>query len=525
MRDLFLNAKMIIKKYKWWTALISVIVFISAFVLFSGKKNNETKDIVVEKRNIIEEVSVTGNVKAISDLDLSFESSGQVSTVLVSVGDKVDQGQYLASLSNADLVASLEQAKAGLKIAEANLSALINGSTNEEIAVNESQVEKAKSDLLNEQTDLINSIRDAYTKSDDAIRYYVDPMFDAPRTTNPSLLFQTDSELQIKIIDSRIAIEKLLSTLNSSVININSSNVDSVFGLANNTLLNIQMFLRDLAFAVNKLNPTPLINQTTINTWKTNISTSRSNIDLSMSALTSAKNQYESASATLKISTSQLNLIKAGATADELDVQKATVEQAKANVDAAKAKLSKSIIVSPISGVITKVDAKIGQIMQAGVIAISVISYGQYEVESFVPEADIAKVKIGDKARTTLDAYGSDILFETEVVKIDPGETVIENVPTYKVTLKFASSTDSRIKSGMTANLDILTGQKKNVIAVPSRSVYSVGFEKFVKLIDGINPGTTKEVNVETGMRGVDGYIEIISGLKEGDKILASPNM
>ena len=182
------------------------------------------------------------------------------------------------------------------------------------------------------------------------------------------------------------------------------------------------------------------------------------------------------------------------------------------------------MIFSPISGVITNVDAKVGQTMQSGITAISVISYGEYEVESYVPEADIAKIKIGNIATTTLDAYGSDTFFETSVVKIDPGETVIENVPTYKVTLKFASSSDNRIKSGMTANLDISTAQKSGVIAVPSRAIYSVDSIKYVQLIDS-NNNKTIETKITIGLRSIDGYVEVVSGLKEGDIILSSPNL
>ena len=52
-----------------------------------------------------------------------------------------------------------------------------------------------------------------------------------------------------------------------------------------------------------------------------------------------------------------------------------------------------------------------------------------------MPEADIAKVAIGDLASSTLDAYGSYVDFPAQVTMIDPAETVIEGVPTYKVTL------------------------------------------------------------------------------------------
>jgi len=517
--------KKFIQNNKWWTASILIILVISAYFIFGNKKTIILDTFTVEKHNLFEEVSTVGNVKPISDLDLSFESGGQVSRVSVSIGDKVFKGQFLASLSNADLSAALEQAKAGLKIAQANLASLQNGSTPEQIAVNESQVEKAKSDLLEAKYGLIDAIQNAYTKSDDAIRNYTDIMFLNSRGSNPTLLFQTDFQLQNDIVTDRALIETLMASWNISpaVLNINSD-FNSVVNIASDNLNVIQTFLQNLASAVNKLSTDTSISQTTLTLWKTNVSTARANINITTSNLFSEIGQYQSALYSLNISNSQLTLVKTGATSDQIKAQEATVEQAQANVDAAQARLTKSMIFSPISGVITNVDAKVGQTMQSGITAISVISYGEYEVESYVPEADIAKIKIGNIATTTLDAYGSDTFFETSVVKIDPGETVIENVPTYKVTLKFASSSDNRIKSGMTANLDISTAQKSGVIAVPSRAIYSVDSIKYVQLIDS-NNNKTIETKITIGLRSIDGYVEVVSGLKEGDIILSSPNL
>jgi len=526
MNKIFFGVLNFIKKNKWWTVIIVIVLLVLLFLIFGGKTVTTVETVQVAKHDIVEVVSSTGNVKPLSDLDLSFEVGGQVAHVYVSVGDKVYQGQYLASLSNDDLVAALEQAKAGLKIAQANYSSLQNGSTPSQIAVNESQVAKAQSDLLNAKSSLINTIKDSFNRSDDAIRNYVDLVFVNPRSQNPSLQFQTDFQLQNSIVTERIQIENMLNAWNISTSNLSlNSNFDTEFISANNNLTLIQTLLQNLAFAVNKLGADSSLSQTSITLWKTNISTSRGNIDLAISNLSLADSQYQSAISALNIANSQLTLTKTGATQDQLDAGQATVDQAQANVDAAQARLDKSIITSPISGVITNIVAKVGETIQAGIPALSVISYGQYEVESFVPEADIAKINVGDIATTTLDAYGSDTFFQTSVIKIDPAETVIENVPTYKVTLKFASTSDDRIKSGMTANLDILTGQKNAVLAVPSRSVYSVDINKFVKLLSGDDLKITTETQVETGMRGVDGYVEIISGLKEGDTILASPNL
>ncbi|MFH0755294.1 MAG: efflux RND transporter periplasmic adaptor subunit [bacterium] len=517
--------KNFIQKNKWYLMSIILIIIIFSFLFFGKKKNIEVELITVQKHNIIEEVNATGNVKPLSDLDLSFEISGQVSNVFVSVGDKVFQGKYLAELSNADAIATIKQAKAGLKIAQANLSSLQNGATAEQIAVNESQVEKAKSDLLNTKINLTNSIRDSYTKSDDAIRNYTDLIFISPRSQNPILQFQTDFTLQNNITTGRAFIENLLISWNVSNVNLNTnSDFDSIFKITKNNLNFIQTFLQDLAFAVNKLSPSFSIDQNTLTLWKANISIARTNIDIAINNISATENQYQSNLSSLNISNSQLALIKTGATIDQIKAQEAIVEQAKANIDSAQAKFDKTIIISPVNGIITNVYAKVGQMAQTGITAFSIISYGQYKIESYVPEADIAKIKIGNIATTTLDAYGSNTFFKTSIIKIDPSETIIENVPTYKITFAFASSSDNRIKSGMTANLDILTNQKNNILAIPFRSVYSIDNQKYVKLIDSKNSQKIIETKVETGIRGADGYIEIISGLKENDYIIASPS-
>ena len=70
-----------------------------------------------------------------------------------------------------------------------------------------------------------------------------------------------------------------------------------------------------------------------------------------------------------------------------------------------------------------------------------------------------------------------------------------------------------------------LSAQKNDILTVPSRSVYSIDTQKYVKLVDTKNSDKIIETKVETGMRGIDGYVEIISGLNEGDKIVASPNV
>src|SRR5581483_10901237 len=94
----------------------------------------------------------------------------------------------------------------------------------------------------------------------------------------------------------------------------------------------------------------------------------------------------------------------------------------------------------------------------------------KFQIDANIAEADIAKVALGQKATVTLDAYGPDVVFNATVIKIDPAETIVDGVPTYKTTFQF-DTPDDRIKSGMTANIDIQGDSHTDVLAVPERAV------------------------------------------------------
>ncbi|PIV47023.1 hypothetical protein COS21_02120 [bacterium (Candidatus Gribaldobacteria) CG02_land_8_20_14_3_00_41_15] len=89
-------------------------------------------------------------------------------------------------------------------------------------------------------------------------------------------------------------------------------------------------------------------------------------------------------------------------------------------------------------------------------------------------------------------------------------------MPTYKTTFNFTKNSD-KIKSGMTANIDVLTAQKENVLAVPYRAIIAKNNEKIVRIISGEK---IEERKAQLGLRGSDGFVEITSGLNEGEKII-----
>ena len=181
----------------------------------------------------------------------------------------------------------------------------------------------------------------------------------------------------------------------------------------------------------------------------------------------------------------------------------------------AYALLNKTLITAPFDGVITKVDLDPGEITSPNTPVIDMMGGGQYKIESYVSESDIAKMSIGQSADVTLDAYGKDQKFTAKIVTVDSSETIIDGVSTYKTTFVFDIE-DPRIKSGMTANITVTTDQKKGVVVVPQDAVYLLNGDK---VIDVLVDGKVATKKVITGGISTEGDLLIVSGISEGDVI------
>lgn len=567
-----------IKKFKFLILIAFVIVIGTMYFVFKPKKQPRIDSIRAAKGDVMQEVSVVGKVQPAESADLAFERGGKVGLVNVDIGDKVILGQKLAELNSDDLLAelrqsqaqvssaqaSLEQYRAALAAEQAKLNEMKSGTRAEEISIARTKVENYKSALQNAEKnladkkelaeislknlydDIPNILNDAYSKADDAVNKQVYDLFTIGLPI--SLSFSANnSQLETDILSARQLVVIALANLRSELLKTHTTEAENDFALilAKEKLLAVQSFL-NLIGDVLKGNTS--LSSTNLSTYRANLSTARTNANTALSAisdqqqaiigqkntsstsLNTAQTSLDTADFNFKTAQQELDLKLAGYTFEQIAAQEAKVLQAKANIASqeaavkqsyasvanAEAQLQKNIIYSPINGVVTKQDAKSGEIVQAQITVISVISEIQFEIETNIPELDISKVKIGDKAEVELDAYGSDEKFQAIVVFIDPAEKIIDGISTYKTTLQFTNG-QGRVLSGMTADLVISTNKKENVIAIPQRAVINKGDKKIVRIL---RDGQSVEVSVEVGLRGSDGKIEIISGINEGDAVV-----
>mgnify|MGYP000078231634 CR=1 FL=1 len=187
----------------------------------------------------------------------------------------------------------------------------------------------------------------------------------------------------------------------------------------------------------------------------------------------------------------------------------------RAQVALVQAQIDQTVIRAPIAGIVTKQNAKIGEIAAANNPITSVISQGAFEIESNVPEVDVGKVALADTVNVTLDAFQGEH-FTGRITKIDPAETVIDGVVNFKVTIAFDSA-DVRLKSGLTANLAIETEKHTNVLILPQVAVLETDAGAFVKVSSG---GAVSQKPITIGLRDKNGNVEILSGVSEGDSVL-----
>ena len=235
------------------------------------------------------------------------------------------------------------------------------------------------------------------------------------------------------------------------------------------------------------------------------------------------------------LDTSETNFLSASA---QIKVAEAQIEQAQAALDATSINLKNTRILSPVNGTVISRNIDVGQTVAASFQTPTLFTIAQdltkMQIDTNIDEADIGKIKVGQTAPFTVDAY-PDAPFNGKVSVIRNAPITIQNVVTYNAVVTVDNSS-LKLKPGMTANVTIETEIKSGILRVPNAAlrfkptlppdksgnsqtalrlkslkgpvVWIVENKKLkpVKLITGITDGS---------------YTEIVSGdIKEGQPVI-----
>jgi HlyD family secretion protein len=525
-----------------------------AYKSYQNNKNPNYETIAVRKGDIVERVSSIGAVESANQINLGFTTAGRIVDVKVKTGDRVSAGQILASQDSSDLIFQAQGAGAALESAAAKLAQLLAGSSAEEIAVAQTAAVNAQKNLDDTRASLSDAEALAKNSLNDAYQ-------DGQRTLDTSLLaLQNSLQSNTDTLEAN-KLAGVLSLLNPGALTdakTQKTSADADYAavriLAERSRLSlkqedIDQAIEELRKALNSgydalghtydaLVATPTssnISQAELDAYKTIIAAARTSLNTALTNLIAAfqsiasqriANQTNLNTAQAKVTTAegalataknQLSLKIAKPRQADIDLYQAQVRQAQASLSQIRNLISQKSIVSPIDGVITSLSFEKGEIVSPGQLAIAMNSLANFEIKSNIVESDIKKVKIGDPADITFDAFGEESVWNGRVVKIDPAQTVVQGVVYYTTTIAL-SGDDSQIKSGMTANLDIETDRHSDAVIIPIRSFKEAGGKKTAQLLE--NKNQMKEVEITTGLKDENGLIEVLSGLKEGQTIV-----
>jgi len=253
--------------------------------------------------------------------------------------------------------------------------------------------------------------------------------------------------------------------------------------------------------------------------------------------VTAGESKISAAEKSLDSAKASLDKILSGSNNFDIRSAEANLKQAEAGLESVQKQIEDSIIKAPIAGTVTRINFDIGETVTANSPAISILGENNFNARVDISEIDVSKISLGNECEISFDAFGTEKKFMGRVYFIDTAPTIIQDVVYYKVKVSILPNGEDNgaeaviegqeaivheslleVKSGMTANIDIFAAKKDDVLIMPQRAIVDKnGLGKFVRVLEN---NELKEIPVEIGLKGDEGMVEVISGVKEGNEVV-----
>ncbi|QQS61111.1 MAG: efflux RND transporter periplasmic adaptor subunit [Candidatus Moraniibacteriota bacterium] len=205
---------------------------------------------------------------------------------------------------------------------------------------------------------------------------------------------------------------------------------------------------------------------------------------------------------------------------EEREVIKLRSQQARQNASIAAAQLKKIYLRSPMEGIVTKFDLKVGEFTGVGSSSVRITSGKDFRIIADISESDIVQLAVGQEGTAKFDSL--DVREKQGVVvrEIEPEAKIIQGVVYYTVHFDLKEQ-DTRLMSGMSTDIEVRVAESQQALFLPFRSVYETENRVFVEIF--APDGSIIEKDIRIGLSDDEGNIEILSGLEEGDIVVVRP--
>ncbi len=528
MKDLWQRRK------KWIIAGLVILALALAFVLIGPLlfQQNATATTAAEVEqaevfvgDLSSEATASGELEARRRAALAPLASGTVAEVLVAVGDEVSAGDPLLRLDTTgpardvataqqalvaqeasleDLLApptaaDLAAAEAAVASAQAQLDALLDGPSETELAAAEANLRAAQADLSAASARLQTAQSGA---SDEALRAAQLELEIAQREATSAA--ERHSTILVTEPNAFLTAETLAEM---------ELNARAAAQQANANLAAAQQAYDDL---VNGNPASVSAAQAGVASAAAQRDAAQAQLDLLSEGPTAAT--VASARASLAQAQVRLEQLQNGPTGAARVAAEVAVEAARINLERAERLLAEATLIAPFDGVITAVNARVGQ--PAAGILVEMADLGSLQVALEVDEVDIAQVQVGQTAELTPATFPDDTI-PAEVAAVAPEASANSELVTYRVYLDVGQS-ELPLRAGMTADARLLAEELTGVLLLPNRAIQAdraTGTYSVNLVTTGPDGAETIEtVPVTIGLRD-NRYTQITGGLAEGDVV------
>lgn len=237
-------------------------------------------------------------------------------------------------------------------------------------------------------------------------------------------------------------------------------------------------------------------------------SIARAELDQAEADLSLAKSNYDRA----------LDIFRKGSgSARSRDESLAALQADTARVALAHAKLEKTRIVAPFSGLLGLRQVSVGEYVTPGQAIVNLEDVDPVKVDFRVPEIFLARLRTGQPIQVQVDAYRGEV-FEGEVYALDPRIDAQGRSVALRARI---ANREGKLRPGLFARVSLVTEQRSDALLIPEQAIFARGAESFVYVVREDKAMLTP---IALGLRqGVQ--VEVVKGLNGGDQVVSAGHL
>lgn len=427
----------------------------------SGAQEEVVRSTMVERGSMSVAVTASGRIEPQARVRLAFEGLGRVAEVFVEEGYRVEAGDVLARLETDQLTLQVNQSKAALASAEAQLDQLRSGPRPKEIDQAEARLRAAEAQV-------------------------------SAAEANREQLAKGPTEAEIAAAEAQVAQARASKEVAQDAFD----RIEEEGTSKEQANYDLYTAKQELAAAEARLD------------------------DLlagpDRDELRAAQGNVDAAAAQRDASQAQLEQLLAGPREEEIAEAEARVDQARVALELAELALRNATLRAPFAGLVSEVNVTPGELPPTPQPAMLLLDNSAFHTTVSVDELDVSQLREGQTVEVTLDALPEAVVGGT-VRTIAPAAATGSGVITYDVLIDLAP-VEVPLRADMTANVTVIVQELTDVLKIPTwvvRADQDTG-QIYVHRRVG---DQIERVDVELGARE-EGVAQVIRGLSEGDEIV-----